>query len=107
MSEPTGIAEDYPAYYADQPTEKECDHPISVTVVGRRCVYLNDYRIAGGKPYVSENLPEHRFEINVREALMAFSEEQLRAALRERRARKSYFAKWREASKKVTASQTV
>lgn len=106
MSEPTGIAEDYPAYYADQPTEKECDHPISVTVVGTRCVYLNNYRIVGGKPYVSEGLPERSFETTVREALFAFSEQQLRAALKERRARKRYFGKWREASEKITASQS-
>lgn len=49
---------------------KDCDK-IDVTVVGRRCVYLNDFRIAGSKPYVSENLPQHSFTITVGDVLMA------------------------------------
>lgn len=45
--------------------------PIDLTIVGKRCVYLNDYRIAGGKPYVSENLPQHSFEVTVEDILAA------------------------------------
>lgn len=44
---------------------------VTITVVGRRCVYINDYRVAGGKPYVSENLPQHSFTINEDEILYA------------------------------------
>ena len=53
---------------------------VELTVVGRRCVYLNDHRIAGGKPYVSENLPQHSFNVKVGEILNALPE--LAAALR-------------------------
>lgn len=28
-----------------------------------RCVYLNDHRIVGGKPYVSEGLPHHHYAV--------------------------------------------
>ena len=35
-----------------------------MVIVSKRCVYLNDYRIAGWKPYVSENLPQHRFRVS-------------------------------------------
>jgi len=41
------------------------DKTLTVTVVGRRCVYINDYRVAGSKPYVSENLPSWSFEANI------------------------------------------
>lgn len=44
---------------------------INLTVVnqrrgfGIRCVYLNNYRIAGAKPYVSENLPQSEFSVSL------------------------------------------
>lgn len=41
------------------------DKTLTVTVVGRRCVYINDYRVAGSKPYVSENLPSWSFEADI------------------------------------------
>lgn len=44
---------------------------ITLTVVGKRCVYLNDHRVAGSKPYVSENLPEHSFQITMQDILSA------------------------------------
>lgn len=53
---------------------------IELVVVGQRCVYLDDYRIAGSKPYVSENLPQHSFKIKVQDVLNALPE--LSAALR-------------------------
>ena len=34
---------------------------VEIVIVGKRCVYINDYRVAGAKPYVSENLPQHSF----------------------------------------------
>lgn len=29
-----------------------------------RCVYINNYRIVGAKPYVSENLPVHHYQLS-------------------------------------------
>lgn len=37
-------------------TTPTMDDKVELVVVGKRCVYLNDYRLAGNKPYVSENL---------------------------------------------------
>jgi hypothetical protein len=47
------------------------ERKIEVTVVGKRCVYLNDYRICGGKPWVSENLPQHDFKTSIKDVLHA------------------------------------
>lgn len=105
MAEATGKDEDYAAYYAARPTEELCDKIIAVEVVGKRCVYLNDYRIAGGKPYYTENLPNHNFQTDIRSALDAFSEAELSAALRERRARQKYFAAWRNARKAMAEKE--
>lgn len=58
--------------------------PIEVSVVGRRCVYVNDYRVAGGKPYYSENLPHHELKTTLGDVLDAFRPEDIRAALAER-----------------------
>lgn len=35
---------------------------IEITVVAQRCVYIGNFRVAGGKPYVSENLPQWTFK---------------------------------------------
>lgn len=70
---------------------------IEVSVVGRRCVYLNDYRIAGGKPYASENLPHHELTTTLGDVISAFSEDDLLAAIAERKQRDEYFAAWRAA----------
>ena len=58
--------------------ELTAEQKIELCVVGKRCVYLNDYRIAGGKPYVSEGLPEHSFTITVQDILSAMPMLQLR-----------------------------
>lgn len=58
--------------------------PIEVSVVGRRCVYVNNYRVAGGKPYYSENLPHHELKTTLGDVLDAFHAEDIRAALTER-----------------------
>lgn len=44
---------------------------IEITVVGKRCVYINDYRVAGAKPYVSENLLQHSFNVQRSEIFRA------------------------------------
>lgn len=49
------------------------DKEVEITVVGRRCVYINDYRVVGGKPYVSENLPSHSFKCTVKDILDALT----------------------------------
>lgn len=74
----------------DRPVSPVCDKPIEVSVVGRRCVYVNNYRIAGGKPYVSEGLPSHEFTTTIGEVIDAFTPEDIRAALKERDA----YRKW-------------
>ena len=38
--------------YDARPADDLCARQITVDVVGTRCVYLNNHRIAGGKPYV-------------------------------------------------------
>jgi len=44
---------------------------VEIVVVGQRCVYINDYRVAGRKPYVSENLPQHSFWVDPSEIIRA------------------------------------
>ena len=84
-------AEDFNAVWDNRPAAPARDKPIEVTVVGRRCVYVNNYRVAGGKPYYSENLPQHDFKTTLGEVLDAFSEADIRAALKEKKARADYF----------------
>lgn len=78
-----------------QPKEPLCEKVISVDVFAKRCVYLNEYRIAGGKPYVSENIPCKSFNITTRDALDAFSIEELEAYTKEKKARDKYWADYR------------
>ena len=85
---------DFNEYYAARPTEAEMEKTISVDVVAKRCVYVNDFRIVGGEPYFTENLPTHSLRTATREVLAAFSDGCLKAALRERKARKEYMARW-------------
>ena len=46
---------------------------IEIEIVGKRCVYINDYRVAGSKPYASENLPQYAFTATISDILDAFS----------------------------------
>lgn len=94
----TGLTEDYAAYWQNRPLERALDAKTAVQVVGKRCVYLNEYRIAGSKPYYSENLPNQRFETTVRDALAAFPDAVLRAALKERKESRAYFKRWQDAA---------
>lgn len=79
----------------NKPTNPLCEKAITVDIVGTRCVYLNDHRIAGGKPYVSENLPWRSMGLSVREALAAFSIAELEAYIAEKKERDEYHKKHR------------
>ena len=74
------------------PTSEVCSKRITVDIVGARCVYLNNFRIAGSKPYVSENLPERSLRLTIRDALAAFSDEEMESFIKERQDRKKYYA---------------
>lgn len=78
--------------YDARPADDLCARQITVDVVGTRCVYLNNHRIAGGKPYVSENISSRSMSLTVRDALNAFSEAELLAYLFERREQNAYCA---------------
>ncbi len=93
----TGKPADHPAYWDARPTEPALERETAVQVVGGRCVYVNDHRVAGGKPYYSENLPNQRFKTTVRNVLDAFPDEILEAALRERSARREHNEAWQMA----------
>jgi hypothetical protein len=92
-------AEDFNAVWDARPPAPVSDTPVEVCVVGRRCVYVNNYRIAGGKPYVSENLPSHSLNTTLGEVLDAFTPAQIRKALAEKAARRKYFAEYHERRK--------
>jgi hypothetical protein len=62
--------------------------PIEIIVVGNRCVYINDYRVAGRKPYASENLPQQTFRATLADILDAFALDDLQQAVDERQARR-------------------
>lgn len=78
--------------FANKPASPVGDSSVEVCVVGKRCVYINDYRIAGGKPYGSENLPQHMLVTTLKEVLAAFSHDEILAALAEGKAEREYFA---------------
>lgn len=86
------VRADVNVLHANAPARPIGDKPVEVCVVGRRCVYVNNFRIAGGKPYVSENLPQHILKTSLREVLSAFSASEVRAALREEQNYREYFA---------------
>lgn len=90
------------AMFENAPAEAVSKTAIEVTVVGKRCVYVNDYRVAGGKPYYSESLSSHNLKCSIGDVLEAFSEEQILAAVAERKARRDYFADYHAARKQQT-----
>ena len=57
---------------------------IEICVVGKRCVYINDFRVAGGKPYVSELLAQHSFHVRAQDIFEAFTTDQIEAELKRR-----------------------
>lgn len=86
------MADPWNTTYEQRPTSELCEREIEIHIVGTRCIYLNGRRIAGGKPYVSENLPSRTMKLKVRDALGAFSEAEILAYLNERRERNAYCA---------------
>lgn len=81
------------------PATPTADKPINVDVVARRCVYVNDFRIAGGKPYVSENLPTNTHKTTLGDVLRAFDAADIRKALDEQEAKAKYFRDAHEAAR--------
>jgi hypothetical protein len=86
------VTDAFSAAYDNRPLNAVCGREIEVCVVGDRCVYVNNHRVAGGKPYVSENLPTRTKSTTVREVLDAFNEAEILAYLAERREVRAYCA---------------
>lgn len=78
------------AAYDLRPTDPLCEAECDIIIVSKRCVYVNNYRVAGSKPYVSENLPTRSMKTKVRTVLDAFSEREIVAYLAEKRGRAAY-----------------
>jgi hypothetical protein len=88
------FSEDFNEVMANKPPSPTADRTVEVSAVGKRCVYLNNYRIAGSKPYVSENLPWHDHNTTLGEVLDAFSEEDIRKALDEKAEQRAYIQRY-------------
>jgi hypothetical protein len=101
------VRADVNVLFRSQPPAPVGEKAVEVCVVGKRCVYVNNYRVAGGKPYVSENLPSHTLTTSLKELLNAFPEKDVRAALRERRARRDYFAAYHAQAEDVEAEAEI
>lgn len=82
--------------YEKRPLNDVCDRSINIEIVGSRCVYINNHRVQGGKPYVSENLKSDVRKTTVRDVLEAFSVAEIHAYLEERIAINAYCAGLRE-----------
>lgn len=95
--------DDWDTVYANRPAKPNFDKVVEVMVVAKRCVYVNDRRIAGGKPYYSENLPSHTLRTKLGDVLNAFTDKEIRAALREQKAEREYFASYHASKKAVSA----
>lgn len=86
----------------NQPSAPVSDRDVEISVVhgakgsGVRCVYVNNYRVVGGKPYVSEGLGSTEKIGKVADVLDAFSDADIRAYLAEKAARQEYFSAYRE-----------
>jgi hypothetical protein len=84
--------EDFNAVWLARPKTPVGDTLVEVHVVAQRCVYINNYRVAGSKPYVSEGLPSHNLKTTLDNVLSAFREEDILVALEEKRVTAEYFA---------------
>lgn len=78
--------------YQDRPLNQLCERVIEIRIVGKRCIYINDYRVQGNKPYDSENITTEVRKTTVREVLEAFTEEEINAYLQEKIAIDAYCA---------------
>lgn len=94
--------------YDARPTNPLCEREIEVRVVAQRCIYLNDRRVAGGKPFISENLSSFAKKTSVRQVLAAFSDDEIIAYLKEKTEREAYCAgarAYRDASQENSDNQ--
>jgi hypothetical protein len=96
---------DFNVVYDGQPAAPVRDRKVEVCVVARRCVYVNNRRIAGSKPYISEGLPSHTLKTTLGKVLDAFTEKEIRAALREGKARRDYFAAYHAAKAQTPSGE--
>lgn len=78
--------------YKNRPLDEKCSREITIDIVGDRCIYINDYRVQGGKPYHSENLPTKTKKTTVRDVLQAFTDDEINAYLKEKKAVDNYCA---------------
>ena len=95
--------------YNKRPLNEKCSRVIEIDIVGNRCVYINNHRVEGGKPYASENLPSKIKKTTVREVLDAFSRDDILAYLEEKIAIESYCSglrNYRDAEPKETTHET-
>lgn len=60
------------------------ENGIELTIVEGRCIYLNNKRVKGGKPYYSERLPQKDYEIEKSEIVEAliYKDQDMKEALR-------------------------
>jgi len=86
---------------ATEPKRPVGNREIEVEVVGKRCVYVDNYRIAGGKPYVSEGLPSYTLKTRLRDVLEAFSEADILAVLAEDKAWREHWRAYHEKKAKA------
>jgi hypothetical protein len=77
--------------YSKRPLCENLSKTITIDIVGNRCVYINNHRVEGGKPYVSENLPTKSKNTTIRNILEAFTTEDIEAYLKEKIATAAYF----------------
>lgn len=78
--------------YEKRPLQDLLSREIDISIVGKRCIYINDFRVQGGKPYVSENLESDTRKTTIRNVLDAFSIQELEAYIKEKIALDAYCA---------------
>lgn len=79
------------------------DQSIEVSVVGERCVYINNHRVAGGKPWGAVDLSSHALRTTLKDVLSAFNPDEIRAALAEREAERAYYTAFHAQPEEPTA----
>lgn len=84
--------------WKNRPLNKKCGREITIDIVADRCIYINNHRVQGDKPYHSENLPTKTKKVSVRDIMDAFSETEIRAYLKEKKDLKKYFADYHAAN---------
>lgn len=78
--------------YQQRPFDDVCSKEVEITIVGERCVYINNYRVEGGKPYYSENLPQKTKTTAMRKIFDAFSVEEIKAYISEKERIEAYMS---------------